>query len=248
MILLEDLHRAGCGRIDGAHRQRRRGADVRPQNSVGEIERAPRGRGAGQRRVARSADEAVQAVGQVVESRQGLLDGGDPGTGNLEGGRVRTTEFAVTDRSGRGRDRQRVGRAGRERRGRPEELVIAEVRPCSRRAGRERGSRRGGRGVTVEADRNTACTVADGQRQVCERGPPAGRRSCGGRARCRVGRGRGRGGRCAGALRPQRSGRARHEHCGRAGKHGSANGGRSRHPSPCPVPFRTHPSPLSLPG
>ena len=177
MVGLEDLQRAGRRRIDGPDRQRRGGVDVRAQHAVRQLEGPARRLRAGQRRDARGADEAVQAVGQVVQTRERLLHRGDPRTGDLEGDRASLAEPAVSRRDGPGRNRHRVRRARLERRDRAEDLVVTEVAPGPGGVRRQRGPRRARGRTAVEADRHPARAVAHTrERQVRERGPRSGPR------------------------------------------------------------------------
>ena len=252
VVALEDLHRAGRRRIDGAHRQRRGGVDVRAQHPVRQLVGALRGLRAGQRCDARGADEAVQRVGQVVQARERLLHGGDPRAGDLEGDRAALTELAMSSRGRRGRNPHRVGRARLERRDRAEDLVVAHVAPGAGGARREGRARRAGRRPAVEANRHAAGAVAHPpKRKVGELGSRARRRSRQGPGggggpdarRRRVTHGGGStGGRRVGVVGLQRPRRARDEHRGRCGEHRGADGGTNRCLAARSMPLRTHQS------
>src|ERR1019366_405668 len=122
VVLLEDLHRAGGGRIDRTDAQRWSGTHVSAQHPVGQLERSLRGQRAGQRPNVRGPDEAVETVGKVAQARQRLLHRGDPRAGDRERDRAAVAELAVARSGGRRWNRQLVAGARLERRDRVEEL------------------------------------------------------------------------------------------------------------------------------
>ena len=238
-------------------RQRRGGVDVRAQHAVRQLEGPARRLRAGQRRDARGPDEAVQAVGQVVQTCERLLHRGDPGAGDLEGDRASLAEPAVSRGDGRRWDRHRVGRARLERRDRAEDLVVTEVAPRPGGVRRQRGPRRARGRPGVEADRHPARAVAHApQRQMRERGPRSGprrlerhdRRSdtratqrdhrAGSASRSPSGDGSHRD---VGIMSPQGARGARHEHSRGADEHGCADSA-NRCRTARSMPPRTHQS------